>query len=87
VLRESPQGNGVVPAWLGLEHRAFAEPAAGRHPGSRRGLARIEVARCLEHAFDHAQPVLDRFAPAAGVLACRDDVLKKIRLDAGQLDD
>jgi hypothetical protein len=59
------QGDHVVAARLRLQHRAFAEPAAGGDACVARGLARGPVARHLGQAFDDAIPVVYRFALAA----------------------
>jgi hypothetical protein len=55
----------VVAVDLALEHRAFAEPAAGRHAGEGDGHAQRAVVAHLQQAVEHAEPVGHRPAHAA----------------------
>ena len=59
----------VVAVDLALEHRAFAEPAARRQAAEGDGLALRVVGAHLQQALDHAEPVGDRPADAADVVA------------------
>jgi hypothetical protein len=55
----------VVAVDLALEHRAFAEPAAGRHAGEGDRHAQRRVVAHLQQAVEHAEPVGHRPADAA----------------------
>ncbi len=54
------QGLDVVAVRLAFERRAFAKPAAWRHPGKRHGHALGVVAAHLEQALHHTKPVSHR---------------------------
>ena len=62
----------VVAVGLALDHRALAEPAAGRHAGEGDGDAHRGVVAHLQQAVDDAEPVGHRPADAAQQFAGAD---------------
>ena len=82
----------VVAVDLALDHRALAEPAAGRHAGEGDRHAHRGVVAHLEQAVDHAEPEGRRPADAAQQLAgadlhhpqVADDALALVGLQRGQ---
>ena len=67
--RARPERFDVVAVGLALDHRAFAEPAAGRQARERDRDPLLAVVARLEQAVDDTEPVRDRAADPAQQLA------------------